>query len=70
MEMESHVDEDLLDMLIENSICTSKTEAAETAFREMDRKARFKEMLKRHWKQTSRVHFHMRQGTRGWWTHG
>ena len=70
MEMERHVDEDLLDMLIENSICTSKTEAVETAFREMDRKASFKEMLKWHGKQNSHGHFHMRQGTRGWWTHG
>jgi hypothetical protein len=61
MKMENSIDEDLLYRLIEKSICTSETEAVETAPREM---------LKRYGKQALRDHFHMRQATRACCTHG
>jgi len=46
MKMTMHIDEELLDRVVEKFGCTSKTEAVEMALREMDRKARFKEMVK------------------------
>ncbi len=46
MKITRRIDEDLLDRLIEKFGCTSKTEAVEMALREMDRKARFEELLK------------------------
>ena len=46
MKMTMHIDEELLDRVVEKFGCTSKTEAVEMALMEMDRKARFKEMVK------------------------
>lgn len=46
MKMTMHIDEELLDRVVEKFGCTSKTEAVEMALREMDRKARFKEVVK------------------------
>ncbi|MEI8294462.1 MAG: type II toxin-antitoxin system VapB family antitoxin [bacterium] len=46
MKMTMHIDEELLDRVVETFGCTSKTEAVEMALKEMDRKARFKEMVK------------------------
>ena len=40
-----HIDEELLNRVVEKFGCTSKTEAVEMALKEMDRKARFKEMV-------------------------
>jgi hypothetical protein len=46
MKMTMHIDEDLLERVIEAHGFTSKTEAVEMALREMDRKHRFKKMVK------------------------
>jgi Arc/MetJ family transcription regulator len=46
MKMTMHIDEKLLDRVVEKFGCTSKTEAVEMALKEMDRKSRFKEMVK------------------------
>ena len=46
MKMTMHIDAELLDRVVEKFGCTSKTEAVEMALMEMDRKARFKEMVK------------------------
>ena len=46
MKMTMHIDEELLDRVVEKFGFTSKTEAVEMALREMDRKARFKEVVK------------------------
>jgi len=46
MKMTMHIDEELLDRVVEKFGYTSKTEAVEMALKEMDRKARFKEMVK------------------------
>lgn len=46
MKMTMHINEELLDRVVEKFGCTSKTEAVEMALREMDRKARFKEVVK------------------------
>ncbi len=44
--MTMHIDEELLDRVVKRFGCESKTEAVEMALKEMDRKARFKEMVK------------------------
>jgi Arc/MetJ family transcription regulator len=46
MKMTMHIDEELLDRVVKRFGCESKTEAVEMALKEMDRKARFKEMVK------------------------
>jgi len=46
MKMTMHIDEALLDRVVEKFGCTSKTEAVEMALKEMDRKSRFQEMVK------------------------
>lgn len=45
MKMTMHIDEALLNRVIERFGFSSKTEAVEMALREMDRKARFKEVV-------------------------
>lgn len=45
MKMTMHIDEALLSRVIERFGFSSKTEAVEMALREMDRKARFKEVV-------------------------
>ena len=47
MKMTMHIDEALLDRVIETYGYTSKTEAVEMALRELDRRARFRELGKR-----------------------
>lgn len=47
MKMTMHIDEALLDRVIEAYSFASKTEAVEMALREMDRKSRFKSMLRK-----------------------
>lgn len=44
MKMTMHIDEALLDRVIEAYGYVSKTEAVEMSLREMDRRARFKEL--------------------------
>jgi Arc/MetJ family transcription regulator len=46
MKMTMHIDEDLLDRVVKRFGCESKTEAVEMALKEMDRKARFRDMVK------------------------
>ena len=46
MKMTMHIDEDLLDRVVKRFDCESKTEAVEMALKEMDRKARFRDMVK------------------------
>ncbi len=46
MKMTMHIDDELLDRVMKAYGCESKTEAVETALREMDRRARLKEFLK------------------------
>ncbi len=46
MKMTMHIDEGLLDRVISAYGCESKTEAVDMALREMDRKDRFREMVK------------------------
>lgn len=46
MKMTMHINKELLERVVEKFGCTSKTEAVEMALREMDRKARFKEVVK------------------------
>jgi hypothetical protein len=46
MKMTMHIDEELLDRVIESYGFASKTEAVEMALREMDRKVRFKAFVK------------------------
>ena len=41
-----HIDEDLLDRVVKRFACASKTEAVEMALKEMDRKARFRDLVK------------------------
>ena len=47
MKMTMHIDEDLLNRVMETYGYVSKTEAVEMALRELDRKTRFKELGKR-----------------------
>ena len=47
MKMTMHIDEALLDRVIETYGYASKTEAVEMALRELDRRARFRELGKR-----------------------
>ena len=47
MKMTMHIDEELLDRVIAAHGFASKTEAVEMALREMDRKHRLKEFIKR-----------------------
>jgi hypothetical protein len=47
MKMTMHIDEDLLDRVIRAHGFSSKTEAVEMALREMDRRARFKVVVKK-----------------------
>lgn len=44
--MTMHIDEELLERVVKRFGCESKTEAVEMALREMDRKARFRDMVK------------------------
>ena len=46
MKMTMHIDEDLLDRVVKRFACASKTEAVEMALKEMDRKARFRDLVK------------------------
>lgn len=46
MKMTMHIDEELLDRVMKRFGCESKTEAVEMALKEMDRKARFRDMVK------------------------
>ena len=46
MKMTMHIDEDLLDRVVKRFACASKTEAVEKALKEMDRKARFRDLVK------------------------
>ena len=46
MKMTMHIDEDLLDRVVKRFACASKTEAVEMALKEMDRKARFIDLVK------------------------
>lgn len=46
MKMTMHIDEALLDRVVEAHGFASKTEAVEMALREMDRKVRFKELVR------------------------
>lgn len=46
MKMTMHIDEDLLDRVVKRFGCESKTEAVEMALKEMDRKARFRDLVK------------------------
>ncbi len=46
MKMTMHIDEELLDRVVKRFGCESKTEAVEMALKEMDRKARFRDMVK------------------------
>ncbi len=46
MKMTMHIDEGLLDRVINDYCCESKTEAVDMALREMDRKARLREFAK------------------------
>lgn len=45
MKMTMHIDEVLLERVMKSHAYTSKTEAVEMALREMDRKARFREVV-------------------------
>jgi hypothetical protein len=47
MKMTMHIDEDLLDRVIKAHGFSSKTEAVEMALREMDRRSRFKAVVKK-----------------------
>lgn len=47
MKMTMHIDEELLDRIVETHGFASKTEAVDTALRELDRKARLKEAFKK-----------------------
>lgn len=47
MKMTMHIDEELLDRIVAMHGFASKTEAVDTALREMDRKARLKEFFKK-----------------------
>ena len=53
MKMTMHIDEALLDRVIEAYGYTSKTEAVEMALRELDRKVRFREIGKRGMEMTA-----------------
>ena len=46
MKMTMHIDEDLLDRVVKRFACATKTEAVEMALKEMDRKARFRDLVK------------------------
>jgi Arc/MetJ family transcription regulator len=46
MKMTMHIDEDLLDRVVERFGCVSKTEAVDMALKEMDRKAAFRDFVK------------------------
>jgi Arc/MetJ family transcription regulator len=46
MKITMHIDEDLLDRVVKRFACASKTEAVEMALKEMDRKARFRDLVK------------------------
>lgn len=46
MKMTMHIDEELLDRVVKRFGCASKTEAVEMALKEMDRKARFRDLVK------------------------
>jgi Arc/MetJ family transcription regulator len=46
MKMTMHIDEDLLERVVKRFGCESKTEAVEMALKEMDRKARFRDLVK------------------------
>ncbi len=46
MKMTMHIDEGLLKRVMAAYGCATKTEAVEMALREMDRKVRFREMVK------------------------
>lgn len=46
MKMTMHIDEELLDRVVKRFGCASKTEAVDMALREMDRKARFRDLVK------------------------
>ncbi len=46
MKMTMHIDEDLLERVVKRFACASKTEAVEMALTEMDRKARFSDLVK------------------------
>jgi Arc/MetJ family transcription regulator len=46
MKMTMHIDEKLLEGVMETYGCETKTEAVDFALRELDRKARFREMVK------------------------
>lgn len=45
MKMTMHIDEEILDRVIETYGFASKTEAVDTALREMDRRARFRAVV-------------------------
>lgn len=45
MKMTMHIDEDLLDRVVESYGFSTKTEAVEMALREMDRRKRFKAVV-------------------------
>jgi Arc/MetJ family transcription regulator len=46
MKMTMHIDEKLLEGVMKTYGCETKTEAVDFALRELDRKARFREMVK------------------------
>ncbi|GAB4176183.1 MAG: hypothetical protein Fur0032_16100 [Terrimicrobiaceae bacterium] len=46
MKMTMHIDEELLDRIVKTHGFASKTEAVDTALRELDRKARLKQAFK------------------------
>lgn len=47
MKMTMHIDEDLLERVMKEHGCVSKTETVELALREMDRRARMREFAKK-----------------------
>lgn len=47
MKMTMHIDEELLDRIVKTHGFASKTEAVDTALRELDRRARLKEFFKK-----------------------
>jgi len=53
MKMTMHIDEELLDRVIKAHGFSSKTEAVEMALREMDRRVRFKAVVKKGMGMTS-----------------
>lgn len=46
MKMTMHIDEELLDRVIKAYGCESKTDAVDFALREMDRRVRYREVVK------------------------